>query len=115
MKINIMDKLFSRVEERGVVCLGLDTALEYIPEHILKETSEEEAIFKFNKEIIDATLDVVACFKVQIAYYEALGLKGLMAYSKTLDYLKRKRCYNYSRYKKRRYCSNCNAICKGSL
>ncbi|MBB6622013.1 orotidine-5'-phosphate decarboxylase [Clostridium gasigenes] len=90
MKINIMDKLFSRVQERGVVCLGLDTALEYIPEHILKETSEEEAIFKFNKEIIDSTLDVVACFKVQIAYYEALGLKGLMAYSKTLAYLREK-------------------------
>ena len=36
MKINIMDKLFSRVEERGVVCLGLDTALEYIPAHILE-------------------------------------------------------------------------------
>lgn len=90
MKINIMDKLFSRVEERGVVCLGLDTALEYIPAHILEGKSEEEAIFEFNKEIIDATLDVVACFKVQIAYYEALGLKGLMAYAKTLAYLREK-------------------------
>lgn len=90
MKINIMDKLFNRVEERGVVCLGLDTALEYIPAHILEGKSEEEAIFEFNKEIIDATLDVVACFKVQIAYYEALGLKGLMAYAKTLAYLREK-------------------------
>lgn len=90
MKINIMDKLFSRVGERGVVCLGLDTALEYIPAHILEGKSEEEAIFEFNKEIIDATLDVVACFKVQIAYYEALGLKGIMAYAKTLAYLREK-------------------------
>lgn len=90
MKMNIMDKLFSRVEERGVVCLGLDTALEYIPAHVLDGRSEEEAIFEFNKEIIDATLDVVACFKVQIAYYEALGLKGLMAYAKTLAYLREK-------------------------
>lgn len=90
MQINIMDKLFNRVEERGVVCLGLDTALEYIPAHVLEGKSVEEAIFEFNKEIIDATLDVVACFKVQIAYYEALGLKGLMAYAKTLAYLREK-------------------------
>ncbi|NKF08119.1 orotidine-5'-phosphate decarboxylase [Clostridium gasigenes] len=90
MKINIIDKLFARVEERGVVCLGLDTALEYIPAHVFEGRCEEEAIFQFNKEIIDATLDVVACFKVQIAYYEALGLKGLMAYSKTLAYLREK-------------------------
>ena len=90
MKMNIMDKLFNRVEERGVVCLGLDTALEYIPAHILEGRSEEDAIFQFNKEIIDSTLDVVACFKVQIAYYEALGLKGLKAYAKTLAYLREK-------------------------
>lgn len=90
MKINIMDKLFNRVENRGVVCLGLDTALEYIPAHVLVGKSVEDAIFEFNKEIIDATLDVVACFKVQIAYYEALGLKGLMAYAKTLAYLREK-------------------------
>lgn len=90
MKTNIMDKLFNRVEERGVVCLGLDTALEYIPAHILEGRSEEDAIFQFNKEIIDSTLDVVACFKVQIAYYEALGLKGLKAYAKTLAYLREK-------------------------
>ena len=68
----IMDKLYTRVNERGVVCLGLDTAVEYIPAHIINGKSKAEAIFDFNKEIIDATLDVVACFKVQIAYYEAL-------------------------------------------
>ncbi|MGL5086727.1 MAG: orotidine-5'-phosphate decarboxylase [Clostridium sp.] len=90
MKINIMDKLFKAVEERGVVCLGLDTALEYIPQYFLEGKTVEEAIFEFNKEIIDKTLDVVACFKVQIAYYEALGLKGLMAYAKTLAYLREK-------------------------
>ena len=50
--------------------------------------SIEEAIFEYNKSIIDETLDVVACFKVQIAYYEALGLAGLMAYKKTLEYLR---------------------------
>ena len=85
MKSFIMDKLYKRVEERGVVCLGLDTAVEYIPSHILDGKSIEEAIFEYNKSIIDETLDVVACFKVQIAYYESLGLAGLMAYKKTLE------------------------------
>ena len=88
MKSFIMDKLYKRVEERGVVCLGLDTAVEYIPSHILDGKSIEEAIFEYNKSIIDETLDVVACFKVQIAYYETLGLAGLMAYKKTLEYLR---------------------------
>lgn len=90
MKSLIMDKLFKRVEERGVVCVGLDTALEYIPQHIREGRSEEEAIFEFNKQIIDATDDVAACFKVQIAYYEALGIKGMIAYKNTLQYLREK-------------------------
>lgn len=86
----IIDKLYERVEERGVVCLGLDTDASYIPQHILLGKSLDEAIFQFNKEIIDATLDVVACYKVQIAYYEALGLAGLIAYKNTLQYLREK-------------------------
>lgn len=86
----IIDKLYERVEERGVVCLGLDTDASYIPQHILSGKSLDEAIFQFNKEIIDATLDVVACYKVQIAYYEALGLAGIIAYKNTLQYLREK-------------------------
>lgn len=86
----IIDKLYERVEERGVVCLGLDTDVSYIPQHILSGKSLDEAIFQFNKEIIDATLDVVACYKVQIAYYEALGLAGIIAYKNTLQYLREK-------------------------
>ena len=86
----IIDKLYERVEERGVVCLGLDTDASYIPQHILSGKSLDEAIFQFNKEIIDATFDVVACYKVQIAYYEALGLAGLIAYKNTLQYLREK-------------------------
>ena len=86
----IIDKLYERVEERGVVCLGLDTDASYIPQHILSGKSLDEAIFQFNNEIIDATLDVVACYKVQIAYYEALGLAGLIAYKNTLQYLREK-------------------------
>ena len=90
MKSLIMDKLLNRVEERGVVCVGLDTALEYIPSYLFEGRSEVEALVEFNKQIIDATIDVAACFKVQIAYYEALGLKGMSAYKETLDYLRKK-------------------------
>ena len=88
--MNIIDKLYDRVEKRGVVCVGLDTAIDYVPDHIKEGRSISEAIFEFNKQIIDATYDVSACFKVQIAYYEALGLEGLNAYKKTLDYLRSK-------------------------
>ena len=51
MKINIMDKLFNRVEERGVVCLGLDTALEYIPAHILKEDLKKKQYLNLIKKL----------------------------------------------------------------
>ena len=90
MTNNIIDKLYDRVEKRGVVCVGLDTALDYVPEHIREGRTSGEAIFEFNKQIIDSTYDVAACFKVQIAYYEALGLEGLIAYKKTLEYLREK-------------------------
>ena len=88
--MNIIDKLYDRVKDRGVVCVGLDTSIDYLPDHIKEGRSVCDAIFEFNKEIIDATYDVSACFKVQIAYYEALGLEGLNAYKKTLDYLRNK-------------------------
>lgn len=87
----IIDKLFKAVEEKGHVCVGLDTDISYIPEKFVQaQESTSEAIFQFNKRIIDATVDVAACFKVQIAYYEALGLEGLIAYKKTLEYLRSK-------------------------
>ncbi len=88
----IVDKLFKIVEEKGHVCLGLDTDYEYLPEWFKnKYYTKGEAILNFNKNIIDATLDVVACYKVQIAYYEALGLEGLRAYSDTLKYIRQKK------------------------
>lgn len=88
--MNIMDKLYKRVEERGVVCVGLDTDLDYIPNCIKEGRSIEDSIVDFNKAIIDETNDVAACFKVQIAYYEALGLTGIRAYRRTLEYLREK-------------------------
>lgn len=48
----------------------------------------DEIIFQFNKRIIDSTLDIVPIYKPQIAFYEAYGLKGLMAYKRTLEYIK---------------------------
>lgn len=87
----IIDKLYKKVEENGVVCLGLDTSLDYIPQAFKdKFDNVSDALFNFNKNIIDETLDVVACYKVQIAYYEALGIEGLLVYKRTLEYLREK-------------------------
>jgi orotidine-5'-phosphate decarboxylase len=87
----IIDKLFKSVEMKGHVCVGLDTALEYLPsEFISKFAYDDYALLRFNQQIIDATFDVAACYKVQIAYYEALGIKGLKVYKDTLSYIKSK-------------------------
>lgn len=90
--MNIIDRLYKVVEEKGVVCLGLDTSLHYVPQWFKDEYkgNAEDILFNFNKKIIDETEEVVACYKVQIAYYEALGLAGLNAYAKTLKYLRKK-------------------------
>ena len=80
-----MDKLHAAVARRGPVCVGLDTDLSYLPEGFARpELTAGENILRFNRAVIDATKDAVACFKVQIAYYEALGLDGLFAYKETL-------------------------------
>ncbi|WP_373898188.1 orotidine-5'-phosphate decarboxylase [Haloimpatiens sp. FM7315] len=87
----IIDKLYENVKNNGPVCVGLDTSIEYIPKDFLnKYNSIEDAITSFNERLIDATIDNAACFKVQIAYYEALGLLGLRAYKRTLDYIRKK-------------------------
>lgn len=85
----IIDRLYEEVQVKGPICLGLDTALDYVPTHIKEEFKDiDEIIFQFNKAIIDKTRDLVAIYKVQIAYYEALGIEGLIAYKKTLKYLR---------------------------
>jgi len=85
----IIDKLFDRVEHYGNVCIGLDTATDYIPEAIKAEKETvEDTLFEFNRRIIEATKDITACYKVQIAYYEAQGLKGLQAYARTVSYIR---------------------------
>lgn len=87
----IVDRLYEAVKEKGFVCVGLDSHLDYIPNYI-KEKHEKisDIIFEYNKTIIDATSDIVAIYKPQIAYYEANGLEGLIAYQRTLKYLKEK-------------------------
>lgn len=87
----IADKLFDAVAARGPVCVGLDTSLEYLPPAFRSGfDASDEALFQFNRRIVDATENVCACFKLQIAYYEALGLKGLRAYARTLRYIRDK-------------------------
>ena len=84
-----IDRLVKSVEEKGVVCLGLDTDFSYLPEYAIDKTKTKgENIVAFNKKIVDATKDVTGCYKVQIAYYESLGIDGLNAYKETLKYLK---------------------------
>jgi orotidine-5'-phosphate decarboxylase len=82
-----MDKLYEAVAERGHVCVGLDTAAEYIPEKERRFTAAE-SVLAYNKAIIDATVDIAACYKVQIAYYEEMGIAGLQSYAATLKYLR---------------------------
>ncbi|MDO5028648.1 MAG: orotidine-5'-phosphate decarboxylase [Bacillota bacterium] len=84
----IIDKLYERVAEKGFVCVGLDPVFDNLPEKY-KELGVTKGLFKFNKEIIDATKDLVAIYKPQIAFYEAYGLDGLKAYKKTVKYLKK--------------------------
>lgn len=71
--------------KRTFLCVGLDTDLKKVPQHILKE---EDPIFSFNKAIIDATADHCVAYKPNLAFYEAFGVKGLMAFEKTVKYLK---------------------------
>ncbi len=87
----IIDRLYDEVQRKGNVCVGLDTHLDYIPEGIKEKYRDiDEVLFQFNKRIIDKTLDIVSVYKLQIAYYEAYGIRGLMGYKKTLEYIKNK-------------------------
>jgi orotidine-5'-phosphate decarboxylase len=85
-----MDRLYESVAQKGPVCVGLDTDFSYLPPDAVDNTlSRGENVFRFNRQIVEATRAVAGCYKVQIAYYEALGLDGLLAYKSTLEYLRR--------------------------
>jgi orotidine-5'-phosphate decarboxylase len=84
-----MDKLYEAAAEKGHVCVGLDTAADYVPPRERRRAaSDAEAVLAFNKAIVDATMDAAACFKVQIAYYEEMGIPGLKTYAETLRYIR---------------------------
>ncbi|RTE53037.1 orotidine-5'-phosphate decarboxylase [Arenibacter aquaticus] len=71
-------------KKESFLCIGLDTDLEKIPKHLLKE---EDPIFAFNKAIIDATQHLCVAYKPNTAFYEAYGIKGWQALEKTINYI----------------------------
>jgi orotidine-5'-phosphate decarboxylase len=71
-------------QKRSYLCVGLDTDITKIPKHLL---SEPDPVFAFNKAIIDATNDLCVAYKINTAFYEALGLKGWEAMEKTVRYI----------------------------
>ncbi|MDE6642794.1 MAG: orotidine-5'-phosphate decarboxylase [Muribaculaceae bacterium] len=74
------------MKKRSFLCVGLDTDIKKIPEHLL---DTEDPIFEFNKAIIDATSPYCVAYKPNLAFYEALGAKGQLALEKTVAYLKK--------------------------
>ncbi len=71
-------------EKKSFLCVGLDTDLSKIPPHLL---SEEDPVFEFNKQIINATKDLCVAYKINTAFYEAMGVKGWEALEKTVNYI----------------------------
>jgi len=77
--------LFSQIKAKSsYLCVGLDTDIHRIPEHL---KNSEDPLFEFNKQIIDATIDYAVAYKPNIAFYEAHGLKGWESLMKTIDYI----------------------------
>ena len=96
----MIQKLIEKIQKtKAPICVGLDPMLGYIPEHITKKAYAElgetldgaaEAIWQFNKEIVDSVWDLIPAVKPQIAMYEQFGIPGLMVYKKTVDYCRSK-------------------------
>ena len=96
----MISKLIDKIVNTGApIVVGLDPKLDFVPEDIKKRCFEEkgenlegvaEAFWQFNKEIIDNIYDVVPAVKPQVAMYEEIGIPGLIAFKKTVDYCKEK-------------------------
>ena len=96
----MINQLTAKIKKTGApIVVGLDPMLNYVPQHIQKKAFAEfgetlegaaEAIWQFNKEIVDKTYDLIPAVKPQIAMYEQFGLPGLAAFKKTVDYCKEK-------------------------
>jgi len=96
----MIQQLIEKIQKtKAPICVGLDPMLNYIPEHILHKSFQEfgetlegaaDAIWSFNKEIIDHTWDLIPSVKPQIAMYEQFGIEGLKVYEKTVRYCQEK-------------------------
>jgi orotidine-5'-phosphate decarboxylase len=96
----MINKLISKIQKTGApIVVGLDPMMKFVPEHIQKKAFEEygetlegaaEAIWQYNKGIVDAIYDLVPAVKPQIAMYEQFGIPGMVAYKKTVDYCREK-------------------------
>ena len=94
----MIQKLISKIQKTNApIVVGLDPMLNYIPEHIQKKAFQEygetlegaaEAIWQYNKGIVDAVWDLIPAVKPRIAMYEQFGIPGMEAYKKTVDYCK---------------------------
>ena len=92
----MIDKLVEKIKKTNApIEVGLDPMLSYAPEHIKEKAYKElgetlegaaEAIWQFNKAIVDATYDLIPAVKPQIAMYEQFGIPGIMTFKKTVDY-----------------------------
>ena len=93
-------QLIEKIQKtKAPICVGLDPMLSYVPEHIQAAAFEQygetlegaaEAIWQFNKELVDHTFDLIPSVKPQIAMYEQFGIEGLKVYKRTVDYCKEK-------------------------
>ncbi|HHU36122.1 MAG TPA: orotidine-5'-phosphate decarboxylase [Treponema sp.] len=84
-----MKRLHASCLEKGPLCIGLDTDPSYLPKKIVSSyKTPADAVLAYNKTLIEATISHAACYKVQIAYYEAMGLEGMRVYSETLKAVK---------------------------
>ncbi|MDR0971865.1 MAG: orotidine-5'-phosphate decarboxylase [Bacteroidales bacterium] len=71
-------------KKQSFLCVGLDSDIEKLPKHLLKE---EDPIFEFNKQIIDSTIEYAIAYKPNVAFYESQGIKGMLSLKKTMQYL----------------------------
>ena len=78
----LISQIFSK---KNFLCVGLDPDIKKLPQHLL---DKEDPIFEFNKAIIDATADYCVAYKPNLAFYECEGVKGLISFAKTVEYLK---------------------------
>lgn len=79
-------ELFENIKrKKSFLCVGLDTDITKIPEHLF---DEDDAMFEFNKAIIDATADLCVAYKPNLAFYESLGLEGWEVLERTVDYIR---------------------------